>query len=160
MSFSKPPHSPTIPIKPHTFSVPSEDIAELRTLLKSARLTKRSYENSTEEVYLGVKRDWVEEARRYWLEEYDWCVPPSRFEVMANTMPRQKQLDRLNTFPQFVASLKTHDGLPMDIHFAAIYSSKPDAKAVVFSHGWPGAWMEFIPMMEMVMKKYTPETLP
>jgi microsomal epoxide hydrolase len=73
---------------------------------------------------------------------------------------RQKQQDRLNTFPQYIASLKTHDDIPMDIHFAAIYSSKPDATAVVFSHGWPGSWIEFVPMMEMLMGKYTPETLP
>lgn len=74
MSYSTPPHSPTIPIKPFTYSVPDNELDELKTLLKSSRLTKKGYENSTKEIYLGVKRDWVEEARRYWLGEYDWYV--------------------------------------------------------------------------------------
>lgn len=74
MSFSTPPNEPTIPLRPFTLSVPQADVDELRSLLKSSRLTKRTYENTTQEVYLGVKRDWVEEATRYWLEEYDWCV--------------------------------------------------------------------------------------
>lgn len=66
----------------------------------------------------------------------------------------------MNQFPQFIASLKTHDDLPMDIHFAALFSAKKDTEAIVFSHGWPGCWIEFVPMMEMVMKKYKPEDLP
>lgn len=74
MSYSTPPNKPTISIRPHSLDIPSADIDELRTLLKSSRLTRRTYENTTQDVYLGVKRDWVEEARRYWLDDYDWYV--------------------------------------------------------------------------------------
>lgn len=72
MSYDQPPQTPTIFLKKHTLAVPSEDGDELRTLLKSARLTRPTYESTTKEVYLGVKRDWVVEARRYWMEDYDW----------------------------------------------------------------------------------------
>jgi microsomal epoxide hydrolase len=27
-------------------------------------------------------------------------------------------------------------------------------------HGWPGSFLEFLPIMQILMKKYTPSTLP
>jgi pimeloyl-ACP methyl ester carboxylesterase len=63
-----------------------------------------------------------------------------------------------------------------DIHFMALFSKKKDAVPLIMLHGWPGAslfpldklrpkrvpgsFIEFIPILEILSKKYTPETLP
>lgn len=63
--------------------------------------------------------------------------------------------------PLFIASLQTSDEISIGHSlFGGVFVKKPDAKAVIFSHGWPGCWIEFVPLMGMVMKRYTPETLP
>jgi microsomal epoxide hydrolase len=30
----------------------------------------------------------------------------------------------------------------------------------LFFHGWPGSFLEFLPLMEILRTRYTPETLP
>lgn len=42
----------------------------------------------------------------------------------------------------------------------ALFSSKPDAIPIAFFHGWPGSFLEFLPLLELLRKQYTPETLP
>jgi microsomal epoxide hydrolase len=46
------------------------------------------------------------------------------------------------------------------VHFAALFSAKNDAVPIAFFHGWPGSFLEFLPLMDLIRKKYTPETLP
>jgi microsomal epoxide hydrolase len=47
-----------------------------------------------------------------------------------------------------------------NVHFTALFSSKPDAIPIAFFHGWPGSFLEFLPLMDHLRSKYTPETLP
>ena len=42
----------------------------------------------------------------------------------------------------------------------ALFSKKADAIPVVLLHGWPGSFLEFLPLLESFRQKYTPETLP
>jgi microsomal epoxide hydrolase len=46
------------------------------------------------------------------------------------------------------------------VHFAALFSSNPSAIPIALFHGWPGSFLEFLPIMDLLRKKYTPETLP
>jgi len=46
------------------------------------------------------------------------------------------------------------------IHFVALYSEKPNAVPLVLLHGWPGSFLEFLPILDLLRKAYTPETLP
>ena len=48
----------------------------------------------------------------------------------------------------------------MDIHFVALFSQKPDAIPVILLHGWPGSFLEFLPVLDLFRQKYTSETLP
>lgn len=47
-----------------------------------------------------------------------------------------------------------------DIHFVGLFSHRSDAVPLVFLHGWPGSFLEFLPMLELFKQKYSPETLP
>lgn len=46
------------------------------------------------------------------------------------------------------------------MHFTALFSDNPSAIPIAFFHGWPGSFLEFLPLMAMLREKYTPETLP
>lgn len=46
------------------------------------------------------------------------------------------------------------------MHFTALFSNIPSAIPIAFFHGWPGSFLEFLPLMTLLREKYTPETLP
>ena len=56
--------------------------------------------------------------------------------------------------------VKGQDGHDYKIHFSALFSQKPDAIPIIFSHGWPGCFLEFLPMMEHIQATLKPEELP
>lgn len=75
-------------------------------------------------------------------------------------MLRRKEEDHVNSFPNFKSVISDDDGHKYDVHFAALFSNKPDAIPIGFYHGWPGSFLEFLPMLDILRKKYTPDTLP
>lgn len=46
------------------------------------------------------------------------------------------------------------------IHFVALFSEKPDAIPIMMLHGWPGSFLEFLDLLTLATKRYTPSTLP
>src|SRR5690606_127213 len=79
----------------------------------------------------GIGLDYTRKLCDYWLNEFDW----------------RKQEQRLNRFPQFMATV---DGV--DIHFYHVRSSNPSAanngRAILLTHGWPGSVFEFHNVIE------------
>jgi microsomal epoxide hydrolase len=73
---------------------------------------------------------------------------------------RLKHEERINKFPQYRVPITLDDNRTLTIHYLALYSTRQDAPAVVMIHGWPGAFVEFLPIMELLSEKYTPQTLP
>lgn len=71
---------------------------------------------------------------------------------------RAKEAD-VNHFPNFKTEV-SHNGRPFSIHFAALFSARTDATTLVLLHGWPGSFLEFLPMLDLLAQKYTPDTLP
>lgn len=57
--------------------------------------------------------------------------------------------------------MKDDDGRTYTIHFVALFSTNPSAIPIAFFHGWPGSFLEFLPMLELLKKKYpSPDKLP
>ncbi|ODO11218.1 hypothetical protein I350_01822 [Cryptococcus amylolentus CBS 6273] len=138
------PHTPTIPIEPFTFHVPDTELRELQDAIKASRIAKQSYENvSADENDFGVTRKWLIDTKDEWMK-FDW----------------RKQEERINAFPAYKAKIKNKDGLNYSIHFTGLISEKKDAIPVILSHGWPGCFFEFIPLLELVSKRYAPSELP
>lgn len=46
-----------------------------------------------------------------------------------------------------------------DVHFAALFSSKQDAIPIIMLHGWPGNFTEFLDILRLLKKQYSPEKL-
>ena len=46
------------------------------------------------------------------------------------------------------------------IHFVAMPSKRQDAVPLLLLHGWPGSFLEFLPVIDKLRKKYSPDDLP
>ena len=76
------------------------------------------------------------------------------------TQHRRATEKYINSFPNFTVQIKDDDGENFSIHFAALFSKKKDAIPLLFMHGWPGSHLEFLAMLDLFRKCYTPEQLP
>ncbi|KAK1489134.1 epoxide hydrolase [Colletotrichum cuscutae] len=92
---------------------------------------------------LLLQRSVPKPAKDAWLE-LDW----------------RKQEDCINSFPNFNVTIDDVDAGPTNIHFVGLYSKRSDALPLLFLHGWPGSFLEFLPLLDILKSKYTPETLP
>lgn len=146
--FSKPPASSTLKITPYKAHVEQQKIDDFKTLIKLSPVAPANFENSDPSVAgprrYGVPRDWILNAKDHWLNKFDW---------------RQHE-DHINSFPNFTANVKDDLGNDLNIHFVALFSEKEDAIPIALYHGWPGSFLEFLPILQLIKKKYTPKDLP
>jgi pimeloyl-ACP methyl ester carboxylesterase len=75
----------------------------------------------------GCDADFLQGVQRYWTQDYDW----------------RGALDRLNKYPQFVATI---DG--QDIHYLHVRGESPTPRPLLMTHGWPGSQVEFWDVIE------------
>lgn len=144
--YSKPPTSVKIDIKRFTAHVDEQKLQDFKTLVKLSPIAPANYENSDKSVdrRYGVSRDWIANAKDQWLNNFDW----------------RKQEDFINSFPNFTAGVKDDEGHNLNIHFVALFSQKPDAIPLALYHGWPGSFLEFLKILNLLKTKYSPQDLP
>jgi epoxide hydrolase len=111
-------------IRPYRVQVPQSEIDDLHARLDRARWTD---EIPGSDGAYGVAVDWVRRLATHWRTSFDWRALE----------------ERLNGYPQFVTRI---DG--QDIHFLHVRSQRPDALALVLTHGWPGSVMEYLDVIE------------
>ncbi|KAF5019287.1 hypothetical protein F66182_8705 [Fusarium sp. NRRL 66182] len=140
--FSKVPSQALKQPEPFSLHVSDKDVEEFKSLLTLSKIGVPTWENSTKG--FGVTREWLSDTKDVWLRSFDW----RRYEKFINSFPNFKM----------VVTDTVHDHL--SIHFVALFSEKPDAIPIVFMHGWPGSFLEFLPMLELLTKKYNAQTLP
>jgi microsomal epoxide hydrolase len=80
-------------------------------------------------------------------------------EKLANNYHRRTCERHINSFPQFTLPIQ-EEGYTLDIHFVALFSKKPDAIPILLLHGWPGSFLEFLPILSLLKARYTEEELP
>src|SRR5258708_3600481 len=110
----------TAAVSPFSISLPQTAIDDLGHRLDSTRYPERETVGDWTQ---GVPLDKARALIEYWRDRYDW----RRFEA------------RANSFPHFRTRI---DGL--GIHFIHARSSHANALPIVFTHGWPGSFVEFI----------------
>ncbi|KPM34913.1 hypothetical protein AK830_g11649 [Neonectria ditissima] len=123
----------SMPGKPERFSlnIPDQDLAEFRDLLQLSKIGPATWWNRQNDRQFGITREWLIEAKETWLN-----------------------------FPNFKIDINDPEAGTLNIHFVALFSAKKDAIPIIFMHGWPGSFLEFLPMMKILAEKYTPATLP
>ena len=128
-----------------TFHVSARDFSEFRELLKLSKIAPTTWWNRhSDDGRFGVSRQWLCQAKETWLTDLDW----------------RKHEERINSFPNFKLTINDLEAGQVTLHFAALFSTNEDATPVLFLHGFPSSFMEFLPMMQLLVDKYTPETLP
>ncbi|TFY57289.1 hypothetical protein EVJ58_g7107 [Rhodofomes roseus] len=131
----------------YTVSIPEEKLQQMKQLVTLSPIGPATWENLQESRDLndfGISRKWLDNAKAEW-EKYDWRATEQH----------------INSFPNFTLPVKDDDGRVYSIHFVALFSTNPAAVPVAFFHGWPGSFLEFLPMLELLKRKYqTPEQLP
>ncbi|OGM43943.1 putative epoxide hydrolase, partial [Aspergillus bombycis] len=137
--FSQVPSTARITPHPFTVSVPQEQLSELHTLVKLSKIGPRTYENSQPDARFGITSEWLTGIREKWLNDFDWKACEAR----------------INDFPQFTAEIED-----VQLHFAALFSENPNAVPIVLLHGWPGSFLEFLPLLQLFRRDFSPTTLP
>ncbi|KAB2579075.1 Alpha/beta hydrolase fold-1 [Lasiodiplodia theobromae] len=146
--FARPPFpvSPNGALSQFKIDVSEDEVQKLKTLLKLLPIPRPNWENGHNDQTFGTPRDWLVESVNYWQNKYDW----------------RKQEEILNSIPQFKVEVQDDDGQQYSVHFAALFSENKDAIPIHLSHGWPGSFIEFLPILLKLKEKYAsaPEKLP
>lgn len=133
-------YSPPKTAQPFTLNIPDKDLAEWRQLLELSRIGPLTYESSSKSsTQFGLTQEWLTNAKTHWLTTYSW----------------RAQEARINAFPNYTMDIEN-----LTIHFVALFSERKDAIPIVFLHGWPGSFIEFLPMAKLIREKYSSADLP
>lgn len=132
-------YSPPSSAKPFTLNVSEQDISEWRQLLQLSKLAPPTWEGEQSDRRFGVTHKWLSETKDYWLNKFDW----------------RAQEAHINSFPNYKMQIED-----VDVHFVALFSEKKDAIPIVFLHGWPGSFIEFLPMCALIREQYSAKDLP
>lgn len=147
MSFADLPAQASLRAKHFKAHVSDEELSDFKQLLKLSKIGPQTYENTVADVkdftHFGISREWLSQAKKYWESSYDW----------------RKTEDRINSYPNFTVQIED-SGFDFGIHFIALFSKKADAAPLLFMHGWPGSFLEFLGTLDVLKKKYKPEDLP
>lgn len=138
------PAGATLDVKLFKAHVEAEKLQHLETLLELSPIAPAVFENTNAGRRYGMTRDWLENAKKVWLHEFDW----------------RAHENRINSFPNFKASVKDADGNTIEIQFLALFSRKIDAVPIAFFHGWPGSMCEFLDILEILKAQHSPKDLP
>ena len=142
--YAKLPAGATLDVKPFKAHVADEKLQHFKQLLELSPIAPAVFENTNAGRRYGLERAWLENAKKVWLNDFDW----------------RKQEDRINSFPNFKASVKDSEGNTIDVQFLALFSEKADAVPIAFFHGWPGSICEFLDILDLLRKRYSPKDLP
>lgn len=128
-------YSPPDSAKPFTLNISDQDLSEWRQLLQLSRLPPDTWEGRQEDRRFGVTRKWLSETKDYWLNQYDWRAAERH----------------INSFPNYKMQIQD-----VDLHFVALFSEKKDAIPIILMHGWPGSFIEFLPILSILKKSIRP----
>ena len=138
------PKGATLGLTDFKVAIPEVELNDFKELLRLSRLGPKTYENLQKDGHFGVTYEWMSKAKSHWETNFDW----------------RKHEKRINSFSNYLAHIKDDDGEEHDIHFVALFSEKQDAIPVMCIHGWPGSFLEFLDVLSVFKKRYTPQDLP
>ncbi|MFV2010025.1 MULTISPECIES: epoxide hydrolase family protein [unclassified Micromonospora] len=110
-------------MRPFRIEIPDADLEDLRQRLAAVRWPA---ELPGVGWHRGVPLDYLIELVEYWKDGFDWRAAERR----------------LNQYPQFLTEI---DGT--QVHFVHVRSKEASARPIIFTHGWPGSFVEFVDLI-------------
>jgi pimeloyl-ACP methyl ester carboxylesterase len=117
-------------VQPFRIEVPDDELSDLRRRLDATRWPDQE---TVDDWSQGVPLSYLQTLCRYWAHEYDWRAREAR----------------LNALPQLRTTI---DGL--GVHFVHVRSPNPDALPLILTHGWPGSFVEFVKVIELLAGEF------
>ena len=117
-------------IKPFRIDIPQADLDDLTDRLSRTRWPS---EVADAEWDYGFPLARLKELAEYWRTGYDWRAHEAK----------------LNELPHFTTEIDVQN-----IHFVHVRSPKPDALALILTHGWPGSFLEFLDVIEPLSRDF------
>lgn len=144
--YSSLPKGAKLNVKPFKAHVDDQKLQDFKRLLELSPIAPENFENSAPAVErrYGMPRGWLVTAKDYWLNEFSW----------------REHEKRINSFPNFTADVEDDLGNTSTVHFVALFSEKPDAVPIALFHGWPGSFLEFLSIFDLVKERYSAQDLP
>ncbi|KAL4723007.1 hypothetical protein ACLX1H_010248 [Fusarium chlamydosporum] len=128
--------------KPFSIHHSEQQLRDLKSAIDSAYIGPATYENVQEDRKYGITSKWLREAVTAW-RNFDW----------------RNVEDEANQFPNFTTDIEENNNA-YNIHFMALFSKRKDAVPILALHGWPGSFLEFLPILSRLSAKYSPDNLP
>ncbi|KAL9092255.1 MAG: hypothetical protein Q9165_004429 [Trypethelium subeluteriae] len=123
---------------PFNASIPDAKLVRLHKLIEASEVGPITYEGLQQDRRYGITREWLSNAKEQW-QHFNWYL------TFDGPAPHQDI---------------EHDGTVFDVHFLAIFSEAKNTVPALMLHGWPGSFMEFLPILRLLTRKYGSATLP
>ncbi|WP_312007657.1 epoxide hydrolase family protein [Nocardioides alcanivorans] len=117
-------------IAPFRIDIPQADLDDLRDRLAHTRWPNEVADAGWD---YGFPLSRLKELADHWLHTFDW----------------RKQEALLNDLPHFITEIEGQR-----IHFVHVRSRRPDARALILTHGWPGSFLEFLDVIAPLSRDY------
>lgn len=111
-------------MRPYQVDIPQENIDDLHRRLGETRWPESLPGAGWDR---GVPAGYLKELAEYWRTGFDWRAAERR----------------MNAYDQFVTEI---DGV--EVHFLHARSAEPEAVPLILTHGWPGAFTEFLGVID------------
>lgn len=122
----------TMTIEPFTISVSDDAIEDLKTRLSLTKFPRQLIGRDNWD--FGAPCADVQRLVQYWNKEYDW----------------RKAETLLNQLPQFKTHIEVDGFGSIGIHFVHQVSPVEGAVPLLFSHGWPGSFIEVTKILSLL----------
>ncbi|KAF2164752.1 hypothetical protein M409DRAFT_67838 [Zasmidium cellare ATCC 36951] len=133
------PRDASTAIKPIEVRIPDAKVFELQSAVRAQHGFIPTYENTRDDLSLGISWGWMQNATSFWTTDFSW----------------RGQEEEFNRHPHFQAIVQTSNRTH-SVHFVGLFSSKPDALPFLLLHGFPGSFLEFMELLDLVKQEYKP----
>jgi len=117
-----------------------------RQKLELTRLPREVPLSGDEKWRLGTPKSELEPLVDFWLEKYDWRAQEA--EINARLPQFRTVIDLPSTSITPRPDSEVSDSGKLRIHFVHKRSSNPNAVPLLFCHGWPGSFLDVLPLIE------------
>ncbi len=153
-----------VTVEPSAVHIPDADVEHFTALIKLSRLAPlvtRTRFPTTALLWVYGETGWrrPREHGRTNLTgmqavHVSYCLTSSADDAGQLTLlDRRKTEEELNAWPHFRARLPIGDS-QLEVHFVGLFSQHPDATPLLLLHGWPGSFLEFLPLLALLTQKY------